>query len=86
MRRSLSPGAALTALRTEMELDVSDILAAVRVPTLIFPQPSNPGSARYAADRIRGSEVGDTAVWPPTSAEAPDRARNAWGDPRATVI
>jgi class 3 adenylate cyclase len=57
MRRSLSPGAALTAFRTEMELDVTDILAAVRVPTLIFPRPSNPGPAHYAAARIRGSQV-----------------------------
>jgi class 3 adenylate cyclase len=57
MRRSLSPGAALTAFRTEMELDVSDILPAVRVPTLIFPRPSEPGPAHYAAERIRGSHV-----------------------------
>ncbi len=59
MRRSLSPGAALTAFRTEMELDVSDILRAVRVPTLIFPRPTNPGPAQYAAERIRGSQVVD---------------------------
>jgi class 3 adenylate cyclase len=59
MRRSLSPGAALTAFRTEKELDVSDILPAVRVPTLIFPRPSNPGPARYVAERIRGSQVVD---------------------------
>jgi class 3 adenylate cyclase len=59
MRRSLSPGAALTAFRTEMELDVSDILSAVRVPTLIFPRPSSPGPAHYAAERIRGSQVVD---------------------------
>lgn len=57
MRRSLSPGAALTAFRTEMELDVSDVLAAVRVPTLIFPRSSQPGPAYYAAERIRGAEV-----------------------------
>jgi class 3 adenylate cyclase len=59
MRRSLSPGAALTAFRTEMELDVSDILVAVRVPTLILPRPSNPGPAHYAAKRIRGAQVAD---------------------------
>jgi class 3 adenylate cyclase len=57
MRRSLSPGAALTAFRTAMELDVSDVLAAVRVPTLIFPRPSQPGPGHYAAERIRGAEV-----------------------------
>ena len=59
MRRSLSPGAALTAFRTEMELDISDVLAAVRVPTLIFPRPSIPGPAHYAAERIRGSQIID---------------------------
>jgi class 3 adenylate cyclase len=59
MRRSLSPGAALTAFRTEKELDVSDILPAVRVPTLIFPRPSNPGPAHYVAERIRSSQVVD---------------------------
>ena len=57
MRRSLSPGAALTAFRTAMELDVSDVLAAVRVPTLIFPRPVAPGPAHYAAERIRGAEI-----------------------------
>lgn len=57
MRRSLSPGAALTAFRTDMELDVSDVLTAVRVPTLIFPRPSQPGPAYYAAERIRGAEI-----------------------------
>ena len=42
MRRSLSPGAALTAYRTAMELDVRDVLAAVRVPTLICRGPPSP--------------------------------------------
>jgi hypothetical protein len=42
-----------------MELDVSDILAAVRVPTLLFPRPSRPGPAHYAGGRIRGSQVID---------------------------
>ena len=59
MRRSLSPGAALTAFRTAMELDVSDVLAAVRVPTLIFPRPSLPGPAFYAAERIQGAEIAE---------------------------
>ena len=57
MRRSLSPGAALTAFRTAMELDVRDVLAAVRVPTLIIPRPAKPGPGHYTASRIRGSEV-----------------------------
>jgi class 3 adenylate cyclase len=57
MRRSLSPGAALTAYRTAMELDVRDVLAAVHVPTLILPRPAQPGPGHYTAARIRGSEV-----------------------------
>ena len=57
LRRSLSPGAALTAYRTAMELDVRDVLAAVRVPTLILPRPAMPGPGHYTAARIKGSEV-----------------------------
>ena len=57
MRRSLSPGAALTSFRTAKELDVSDVLAAVRVPTLIMPRPSQPGPGHYTAERVRGATV-----------------------------
>ena len=57
MRRSLSPGAALTTFRTAMELDVRDVLPAVRVPTLIIPREGDPGPAGYAAERIREAEV-----------------------------
>jgi class 3 adenylate cyclase len=57
MRRSLSPGAALTSFRAAMELDVSDVLAAVRVPTLVIPRPALPGPGHYAAARIRGADV-----------------------------
>jgi len=57
MRRSLSPGAALTSFRAAMELDVSDVLAAVRVPTLILPRPALPGPGHYTAERIRGAEL-----------------------------
>jgi class 3 adenylate cyclase len=57
MRRSLSPGAALTSFRAAMELDVRDVLAAVRVPTLVIPRPELPGPGHYTAERIRGSEI-----------------------------
>jgi class 3 adenylate cyclase len=57
MRRSLSPGAAVTSFRAAMELDVSDVLSAVRVPTLVIPRPSLPGPGHYTAARIRGSQV-----------------------------
>ena len=40
-----------------MELDVSDVLAAVRVPTLVLPRPALPGPGHFAAERIRGAEV-----------------------------
>ena len=59
MRRSLSPGAALTAFRTAKELDVSDVLAAVRVPTLVIPHPMRPGPARYTSERIRGARTAE---------------------------
>ena len=59
MRRSLSPGAALTSFRTAMELDVRDVLAAVRVPTLVMPHPSRPGPGQYTAQRIRGADVAE---------------------------
>ena len=59
MRRSVSPGAALTLYRMMKELDVSDVLAAVRVPTLILPHPSNPGPGHFAAERIRASELAE---------------------------
>ena len=57
MRRSLSPGAALTSFRAAMELDVRDVLAAVRVPTLVMPRPALPGPGYYTAERIRGAEI-----------------------------
>ena len=57
LRRSLSPGAALTAYRTAMELDVRDVLGAVRVPTLILPRPAVPGPGHFTVARIKGSDV-----------------------------
>ena len=57
MRRCLSPGAALTSFRAAMEMDVSDVLAAVRVPTLVMPRPALPDPGHYTAERIRGAEV-----------------------------
>lgn len=57
MRRSLSPGAALTAFRTAMEVDVTDVLAAVRVPTLILARPTFPDRARWTARRITGARL-----------------------------
>ena len=57
MRRSLSPGAAMTAFCAAMELDVRDILPTVRVPTLVFPRPMMPEAGRYVAEHIKDAEV-----------------------------
>ena len=57
MRRSLSPGAALTSFRSAMELDVRDVLTTVRVPTLVLPRPVLPAPGHYTATRIRGAET-----------------------------
>jgi class 3 adenylate cyclase len=57
IRRSLSPGAALTAFRAMMELDVTDVLAAVRVPVLVLAKPTKPGPSEYVASRVRHGEV-----------------------------
>jgi class 3 adenylate cyclase len=59
MRRSLSPGAALTTSRAVMELDVRDVLAAVRVPTLVIVHPARPGPGHYVAERIRRAELAE---------------------------
>jgi class 3 adenylate cyclase len=57
MRRSLSPGAAMTTFRSALELDVADVLAAVRVPTLVFPRASLPGPGHYVASRVPDAVV-----------------------------
>ena len=77
MRRSLSPGAALTAFRAAKELDVSDVLSAVRVPTLIMPRPSQPGPAYYIAERIRGATVVDLPPFEGQYTWADDEAHRA---------
>jgi class 3 adenylate cyclase len=59
MRRSLSPGAALSFFRTMKDADVSDVLASVRVPTLILCKPEQRAEADYVAGRIPGSEVAE---------------------------
>jgi len=57
MRRSLSPGAAAAFFRMMMDADVSDVLPAVRVPTLIlFPTPKR-GPAEYFFRHIPHAEM-----------------------------
>ncbi len=57
MRRSLSPGAAVAFYRMMMDADVSDVLPAVRVPTLIIYPQANPGPAQFFAERIPAAEL-----------------------------
>jgi class 3 adenylate cyclase len=57
MRRSLSPGAALSFFRTMMDADVTDVLSAVRVPTLVLCKRSERDQSTYVAERIAGAEV-----------------------------
>ena len=57
MRRGMSPGSALAFYRMMMDSDVSDVLPAVRVPTVIATSPRERGAADYFAKRIRGARV-----------------------------
>ena len=57
MRRSLSPGAAVALFRTTMESDVSSVLPAVRVPTLVLHTQSEREPAQYFAERIADARL-----------------------------
>jgi len=59
LRCGASPGAALTVHRMAMDVDVRDVLAAIRVPVLILHRAAVEGSpedARYMAERIPGAK------------------------------
>ena len=51
-RHSLSPGAAVEYRRLQMELDVVDVLPAVRVRTLVLTKERERDQSRFVADRI----------------------------------
>ena len=57
LRRSLSPGAALTMHRFQAELDVRDVLRAVRVPSLVLGHSERPAQSCYVAERIPGCQM-----------------------------
>ncbi len=57
MRRSLSPGAAAAFFRMMMDADVSDVLPAVRVPTLILFSTPKRGPAEYFFHHIPHAEM-----------------------------
>ena len=58
MRRSASPGAAAALARMNLDIDVTHVLGAVRVPTLVLHRsghPSDVRGGRYLASRIPSS-------------------------------
>src|SRR5205814_8350325 len=80
MRYGASPGAALNVHRMAMDVDIRDVLPAVRVPTLILHGPNNRGHAEYMSERIpqaKRVEIadGDQSVWP-VEAGPPERERS----------
>jgi class 3 adenylate cyclase len=58
-RLSMSPGAAVEAMRVNFEIDVCDILPSVRVPTLVMRNDGDPilnrEVSRYLAEHIPGA-------------------------------
>jgi class 3 adenylate cyclase len=52
VRRSMSPGAAAAYARAMMDADVTDVLPAVRVPTMILYSPASRAAAEYVQRRI----------------------------------
>jgi class 3 adenylate cyclase/alpha-beta hydrolase superfamily lysophospholipase len=57
MRRGLSPGSALAFFRMMMDSDVSDVLSAVRVPTVVLASPAERGPGEFFTRRIRGARL-----------------------------
>jgi class 3 adenylate cyclase len=56
LRFGASPSAAATVTRMQMEVDVRDLLPAVRVPTLVLHRKRREEEARYLAGRIPGAK------------------------------
>jgi class 3 adenylate cyclase len=65
MRYSASPASALTIWRMAIDIDVRDVLPAIRVPTLVFHRSDEPATrrrkihteaSRYVAERIPGAK------------------------------
>ena len=83
MRYGASPGAALNVHRMAMDVDIRDVLPAVRVPTLIIHGPRNAGHAQFMAERMpsaRRLELanGDESIW--LVEEVPEQTRRFVGD------
>jgi class 3 adenylate cyclase len=59
MRQAGTPGARVDLMRMNREIDVRDVLPAIRVPTLVMNRlgdhPSNVGGSKYLAEHIAGA-------------------------------
>jgi class 3 adenylate cyclase len=57
LRMSASPGAAVDLGRMNAEIDVSHVLSAIRVPTVVLQRSGDgdPAESRWIAERIRGA-------------------------------
>ena len=93
MRYGASPGAALTIHRMAMDVDVRDVLPAVRVPTLVLHGRSNAEEARYIAESIPNAErveLGgeDLSIWlmPGLTAELERFLRSTWDEPEPPTV
>lgn len=79
-RLSVSPSAVATILRMAADVDVRDVLAAIRVPTLVAHVPGMRDEAEYLAARIPGArrfEVSgpDAAIYRQTDTLLPEVER-----------
>jgi class 3 adenylate cyclase len=54
-RLGASPAAAMTIMRMAKDVDVRDVLPAIRVPTLVVHMPATRGAAEYVTARIPGA-------------------------------
>ena len=54
-RLGASPASALTIARMTMDVDVRDVLPAIRIPTLVLNMPERRGEAEYVTARIAGA-------------------------------
>ncbi len=80
LRRSASPGAALALARMNTQIDVRNVLPAIRVPTLILHRTgdldANIEEGRYVAARIPGAKF----------VELPGRDHLPWVGEQAAVV
>jgi class 3 adenylate cyclase len=93
MRYGASPGAALTIHRMAMDVDVRDVLPAVRVPTLILHGHSNAEEAVYIAGRIPSAQPvelpgEDRSLWvmPGVNEEIERFVRSVWGEAEPETV